>query len=215
MDRLTFLGALAGLATLALGTPGAAAQESGGIALSPEVFKTNNAQGQVLDHVLARAQQLQQLRLLNLPGGGAVTSSNLANPAAAAPSTDPQSLGAARTDILSLASTLRARAQQPPDPVYQQIFQEQYVDNSKNLLINAPNSSVSIGSNNVVSQQVSTSTAVSPTGNAAATAGVNTASSSGTNKNATNQAATSAAMSMGGAAQAVAINSNSASRLVP
>ena len=72
MDRLSVLGLVAGLASLAFGASSACSQESGGVVLSPEVFKANNAQGQVLDHVLARAQQMQQLRLLNLPGGGAV-----------------------------------------------------------------------------------------------------------------------------------------------
>lgn len=220
MDRRSILGFVAGLAGLAVGASGAWAQESGGVALSPEVFKANNAQGQVLDHVLARAQQLQQLRLLNLPGGGAVASSNLANPVSAAPSSDPQSLGAARSDSLGLASVLRARAQKPPSPVFQDILQQQFVDNSQNLMVNAPNSSVSIGSNNVVSQRVSTSTAVSPTGNATASAGVNTASghparTKSRTGSSVNQTATSTATSSGGTAQAVAINSEITQRAIP
>jgi hypothetical protein len=216
MDRLSILGMAAGLMSLILGASSARAQESGGIALSPAVFKANNAQGQVLDHVLARAQQLQQLRLLNLPGGGAGPSSNLANPASAAPGSDPQSLDAARSESLALASTLRARAQNPPNPVLQEILQQQFVDNSHNMMINAPNSSVSIGSNNIVSQRVSTSTAVSPTGNATAASGVRTASARpGTNKSGVSQTATSTAKSAGGTAQAVAIDTDVSQRPTP
>jgi hypothetical protein len=216
MDRLSILGLIAGLASLAVGASSTWAQESGGVALSPEVFKANNAQGQVLDHVLARAQQLQQLRLLNLPGGGAVTSSNLANPASAVPGSDPQSLSAGGSDALALASVLRARAQKPVNPIFQEILQQQFVDNSRNLMVNAPNSSVSVGSNNIVSQHVTTSTATSPTGNATASAGVGTARRhSGTKQNSVNQTATSTATSTGGTAQAVAINTDVSPRATP
>jgi hypothetical protein len=216
MDRLSILGLIAGLASLAVGASSTWAQESGGVALSPEVFKANNAQGQVLDHVLARAQQLQQLRLLNLPGGGAVTSSNLANPASAVPGSDPQSLSAGGSDALALASVLRARAQKPVNPIFQEILQQQFVDNSRNLMVNAPNSSVTVGSNNIVSQHVTTSTATSPTGNATASAGVGTARRhSGTKQNSVNQTATSTATSTGGTAQAVAINTDVSPRATP
>ena len=216
MDRLSVLGLVAGLASLAFGASSACSQELGGVVLSPEVFKANNAQGQVLDHVLARAQQMQQLRLLNLPGGGAVPSSNPANPASAAPSSDPQSLDAARSDSLALASVLRARAQKPPNPVFQEILQQQFVDNSHNMLLNAPNSSVSIGNNNIVSQQVTTSTAVSPTGNATASAGVRTASTRPAKKKSNvNQTATSTATSIGGTAQAVALDTDISQRGTP
>jgi hypothetical protein len=216
MDRLSILGLIAGLAGFAVGASSAWAQESGGVALSPEVFKANNAQGQVLDHVLARAQQLQQLRLLNLPGGGVVTSSNLANPASAVPGSDPQSLSAGGSDALALASVLRARAQKPVNPIFQEILQQQFVDNSRNLMVNAPNSSVTVGSNNIVSQHVTTSTATSPTGNATASAGVGTARRhSGTKQNSVNQTATSTATSTGGTAQAVAINTDVSPRATP
>jgi hypothetical protein len=214
MDRPTIRGLIAGLASLALGASSAWAQDSGGVALSPEVFKANNAQGQVLDHVLARAQQLQQLRLLNLPGGGAVTSSNLANPASAAPSNDPQSLGAARSDSLALASVLRARTQKSVNPIFQEILQQQFVDNSQNLVVKAPNSSVTVGSNNIVSQHVSSSTAVSPAGNATASAGVRTGTKHSGSSTGTKQSANSTASSTGGTAQAVAINTDIAQRAV-
>jgi hypothetical protein len=208
MSRLAILGLVAGLASLALSINAATAQESGGVALSPEVLQTQNAQGQVLDHVLARVQQLQQLRLLGL-NGGAVASSNLANPAIAAPN-GGQSTPLGAGDALSLASTLRQRALQNSDPGFvQNVYQQQLVDNSQSLTVNAPNSSVVLGSNNIVKQQVTTSTAISPTGNATASAGVaNGAAHHGTGKNKaqTNQTATSSATSVGGTAQAVAIN---------
>jgi hypothetical protein len=212
MDRRSILCLVAGLASLAFGASSVWAQESGGITLAPEVFKANNAQGQVLDHALARAQQLQQLRLLNLPGGGAVTSSNLANPA----SGDQQSLGSPGSDALALASVLRARAQKPPNPVFQEILQQQFVDNSRNMLLNAPNSSISVGSNNTVSQHVTSSTAVSPTGNATASAGASTASRhKGTKQSGVAQTASSTATSTGGSAQAVAINTDVTPRATP
>src|SRR5579862_4048248 len=177
MSRLAILGTVASLATLVLNLGVACAQESGGVALAPEVLQAQNAQGQVLDHVLARVQQLQQLRLLGL--NGAVASSNLANPAIASPNNGTQApLGAA--GALSLAQTMQQRAAQSSDPAYQQqivqnVYQQQLVDNSQSLTVNAPNSSVAIGSNNIVKQQVTTSTAISPSGNATASAGVNNA----------------------------------------
>jgi hypothetical protein len=215
MPRLSTLGILVGLFAVTLGAATASAQESGGVALSPEALKADNAQGQVLDHVLARAQQLQQLRLLNLTGGTTI-SSNLANPAAALATSDPQALGA-RTDALSLANALRQRAIKTNGPIFQQQFVENYqlTDNSQSLTVNAPNSSVAIGNNNLVRQQVSTSTAVSPTGNATASAGVgNTGDRHGKGKDKTNssQTATSDATSVGGTAQAVAINTDISSR---
>jgi hypothetical protein len=195
------LSILAGLAALSFGATFASAQEAGGVMLSPEVMQADNAQGRVLDHVFARAQQLQQLRLLNLTGG-VVGSSNLANPGVT--NGDPQTLGAGQTDPLSLASAMRQRGVRPSDPSFQQI-----VNNSQSLTLNAPNSSVNIGDNNIVRQQVSTSTAISPTGNASASAGAakpKGRSREGKDKTKSNQTATSDATSVGGTAQAVAIN---------
>ena len=115
-----------------------------------------------------------------------------------------------------LVSVLRARAQKPVNPIFQEILQQQFVDNSRNLMVNAPNSSVTVGSNNIVSQHVTTSTATSPTGNATASAGVGTARRhSGTKQNSVNQTATSTATSTGGTAQAVAINTDVSPRATP
>jgi hypothetical protein len=203
MPRLAIL---ASLAALALGAAAASAQESGGVALTPEVLATENAQGRVLDHVLARAQQLQQLRLLNLSGGAAV-SSNLANPAFAPPNGDPQALGTGQADPLALASALRRRATKTRDSG----FQQQIIDNSQSLTVNAYDSPVNIGNNNVVKQQVSTSTAISANGNATASAGASNTSDRhglGKGKMKPGQTAVSnAANQGGGTAQAVAINS--------
>jgi hypothetical protein len=223
MPRLPLLAILAGFAALTCGGAVTSAQESGGVVLTPEAFKADNAQGQVLDHVLARAQQIQQLRLLNLTGGSG-TSSNLANPAAASSNSDPLAIGAARSDALSLASALRQRAIKTNGPIFQQQLVENYqlTDNSRftdnSLTVNAPNSSVSVGSNNVVRQQVSTSTATSPTGSATASAGVTTPGNhhgkgkGKTSAGQTSQTATSEATSAGGTAQAVAINTDITSR---
>jgi hypothetical protein len=211
MPRLAIL---ASLAALALGAAAASAQESGGVALTPEVLATENAQGRVLDHVLARAQQLQQLRLLNLSGGAAV-SSNLANPAFAPPNGDPQALGTGQADTLALASALRRRAAKTRDSGFQQQIidnsQSLTVNNSQSLTVNAHDSPVNIGNNNVVKQQVSTSTAISANGNATASAGAsNTSNRLGLGKGKTKPgqtAVSNAANQGGGAAQAVAINS--------
>jgi hypothetical protein len=204
MPRLAFL---ASLAALAMGAAAASAQESGGVALTPEVFATENAQGQVLDHVLARAQQLQQLRVLNL-SGGAVASSNLANPAFTPPNGDPQAIGAGQAGALALAAALRRRAARASDPA----FQQQIINNTQSLTVNASNSPVTIGDNNVVKQQVTSSTATTTNGNATATAGASNTSyrhGEGKGKAKSGQTAVSNAASLGGGtAQAVAINSD-------
>jgi hypothetical protein len=197
---------LASLAALALGAAAASAQESGGVALAPEALATENAQGRVLDHVLARAQQIQQLRLLNL-SGGVVASSNLANPAFTPPNGDPQATGAGQADALALAASLRRRAARTSDPA----FQQQIVNNTQSLTVNAYDSPVNIGDNNVVKQQVTTSTAITSNGNATATAGAsntNDRHGDGKGKTKSGQTAVSNAASLGGGtAQAVAINS--------
>jgi hypothetical protein len=203
MPRLAIL---ASLAALTLGAAAASAQESGGVALAPEVIATENAQGRVLDHVLARAQQLQQLRVLNL-SGGAVASSNLANPAFAPPNGDPQAIGGGYADALALAAALRRRAARTSDAA----FQQQIINNTQSLTVNASNSAVTIGDNNVVKQQVTSSTAITTNGNATASAGASSSSNrhgEEKGKGKSRQTAVSNAASLGGgSAQAVAINS--------
>jgi hypothetical protein len=194
---------LASLAALVMGAAAASAQESGGVALTPEVLATENAQGRVLDHVLARAQQLQQLRLLNL-SGGAVASSNLDNPAFAPPNGGSQVIGAGPADALALAAALRQRAARTSDLA----FQQQIINNTQSLTVNASNSPVTIGDNNVVKQQVTSSTAITTNGNATASAGANSNGDRPKGKTKSGQTALSNAASLGGGtAQAVAINS--------
>ena len=200
---------LAGIAALALGAATASAQEMGGVTLAPEIMAADNAQGRVLDHVLARAQQLQQLRLLS---GGPAASSNLANPAngGAAAAT-----GANADSALALASAMRQRAAQSSDPGVQQVFQQQIIDNSQSLTVNNPltvnavNSPVVLGNNNVVKQQVTSSTAITTNGNATASAGASSTNGgppAKARKGKSGQLALSSAQSLGGAAHAVASN---------
>jgi len=199
---------LAGLAALALGAATASAQEMGGVTLAPEVMAADNAQGRVLDHVLARAQALQQLRLLS---GAAAASSNLANPA----NGGAAATGANADSALALASAMRQRATQSSDAGVQQIFQQQFVDNSQSLTVNNPltvnavNSPVVLGNHNVVKQQVTSSTAITTNGNATASAGAtstNGGPAAKARKGKSGQLALSNAQSLGGAAHAVASN---------
>jgi hypothetical protein len=221
---------LASVAALLLGVAAASAQDSGGVVLTPEIMGMDNAQGKVLDHVLGRLQQLQQLRQQNL-SGGAVTSSNAANPAnAAPPNTAPQAAGNAGGG-LSLASILRRQALAASDPPVQ-VFnttealtvnnsltvnksQSLTVNKSHTLAIDAHDSPVTIGNDNIVRQQVTSSTASSVNGPATATAAASSgAGSKGDRRRApansasTTQSAVSTAISQGGTAHAAAINSD-------
>jgi hypothetical protein len=203
---------LAGLAALALGAATASAQDMGGVTLAPEIMAMDNAQGRVLDHVLARTQQLQQLRLLS---GTPAISSNLANPAFAPPNGGPTATGTSPDSALALASALRQRAAQSSDPGGQAIFQQQIVNNSQSLTVNNPltvnatDSPVVLGNNNVVKQQVTSSTAITTNGNATASAGASSTNGGPapkTRKGKSGQIALSNAASLGGAAHAVASN---------
>jgi|SRR5579883_613485 len=203
MLRFTTAAGLAAL-MLAIGMTSARAQESGGIELAPQVLADENAQGKVLEHVLGRLQQVQQLRLVN--PSGAPTGSNLANTASSVG--DPQATGTTPADALSQASTLRRHASAAS-------FQQQIINNSQSLTVNAYESPVSIGSNNTVTQQVTSSTAVSANGPATASAGAVSPQSHGQEKRrrpsggTTVQDATSNASSQnGGVAHAVAINTD-------
>ncbi len=214
MPRLAIL---ASLAALALGTAAASAQETGGVALTPEVMATDNAQGRVLDHVLARAQAFQQLRLLS---AATPTSSNLANPGVSASNSGTQPIGPTPDQALALASALSQRAQMASNPALQQ----QIINNTQSLSIsntsqsltvnnpltvNALNSPVVLGNNNVVKQQVTSSTAITTNGNATASAGASSTSGAGggSRKAKSGQNALSSATSLGGGvSHAVAIN---------
>lgn len=190
---------LAGLAAIALGTTAAVAQEAGGLELSPEVRSTPNAQEQVLNHVFGRLQQFQQLRQLNAAAATPGTAS-----AAVAASGGAPDATTARQQSLSAAQQFAARrlAQQqlqlqqaalntPPQPV---------------TVVNAYDSPVTIGNNNIVRQQVANSTTIGG-GTAQSSIGGNRASAQANTGSAT-QSASSSATSIGGNASATAINSN-------
>lgn len=212
---------LAGLAVFIVGAAGASAQETGGVALSPEVMATPNAQGKVLDHVLARAQALQQLRALSQ---GTASSSNLASPAnpAAATSGTPQVLANAG-NVLALAQSLRNGLSNSGAPVVQQEFVSTTQNTTQNttqsltinnpLTVNALGSPVVLGNNNVVKQQVTNSTAITSNGNATAVAGaVIGGQPVRSGRKGASQTALSAATSFGGAAQATSSNTEIGAR---
>ncbi|HJT08258.1 MAG TPA: hypothetical protein VJ747_15100 [Stellaceae bacterium] len=189
---------LAGLATIALGTAVASAQDAGGIELSPQVRNTPNAQEQVLSHVFGQLQQFQQLRQLS----AAAATPGTAAAAAAAGGGTPDAT-TARQQSLSAAQQFTARrlAQQqlqlqqaalnaPPQPV---------------TVVNAYDSPVAIGNNNIVRQQVANSTTIGG-GTAQSSIGGKRASAQADSGSAT-QSASSSATSIGGNANATAINS--------
>lgn len=164
---LRFAPAIALLLPL-LGITAASAQETGGVALTPQVLDNQNATASVLDHVLGRAQAFQQLRALGLTGG-APTSSNAANPANAAAATQGAGTGSPNTagglpGAAFVAGFFQGRAVNTT--VLQQEInntQQSFAltnNNSQSLTVNASNSPVTIGNGNIVRQQVSSSTAI-------------------------------------------------------
>lgn len=192
---------LAGLAAIALSTAAASAQEAGGLALSPEVRNTPNAQEQVLNHVFGRLQLAQQMRQIN----AAAASPGTPAAAAAAGGDTPdattarqQALGAAQQFAGRRLARQQLELQQaalnaPPQPV---------------TVVNAFDGPVAIGNNNNVHQQVANSTTIGG-GTAQSSIGGNRASAR-SNSGSTTQSASSSAASIGGNASATAINSNAA-----
>ena len=189
-----------GLAAIALSTAAASAQEAGGITLSQEVLNTPNAQEQVLNHVFGRMQQIQQLRQITAaaaaPGtagsAAAVTGSGTPD----ATTARQQALGAAQQFAARRLAQQQLQAQQaalnaPPQPV---------------TVVNAYESPVTIGNNNIVRQQVANSTTIGG-GTAQSSIGGNRANAQANSGSAT-QSASSNATSIGGNASATAINSN-------
>lgn len=191
---------LAGLAAIALGSAAASAQEAGGIALSQEVLNTPNAQEQVLNHVFGRLQQIQQLRQIN--AAAAVPGTAFSAAAASGGGTPDhmtsrqQALGAAQQFAARRLARQQLELQQaalnaPPQPV---------------TVVNAVDSPVTIGNNNIVRQQVANSTTIGG-GTAQSSIGGNRASAQSNSGSAT-QSASSSATSIGGNASATAINSS-------
>jgi hypothetical protein len=189
---------LSGLATIALSAAAASAQEAGGLTLSKEVLNTPNVQEQVLNHVFGRLQQVQQLRQINAaaasPGTAAATAAGGGTPDAA--TSRQQALGAAQQFAARRLAQQQLQLQQaalnaPPQPV---------------TVVNAFDSPVTIGNNNIVHQQVANSTTIGG-GTAQSSIGGNRANAQANSGSAT-QSASSNATSIGGNANATAINSN-------
>lgn len=182
---------LSAVAALALSTAAASAQDAGGVVLSPQIMNTPNAQGQVVDHVMGRLQQMQQLRAA-MAGSGS-------NGSAALTVANRPDAATARQNTMAVAQQLMQRrmaqrlAQQEA-----QMQQDALMNAPPPVVVNAYDSPVAIGNNNVVRQQVATSTSIG--GNAQASAQSNTAS--------TSQSAGSNAVSSGGTAHAAAVNSS-------
>lgn len=210
MSRLLVI---ASFAALVLGCGAASAQETGGVALAPEILQMEDAQGRVLDHVLGRLQQLQQLRLLSLSGGGTVIG-NAPRPVFVPATTDAPARSGGFDATLSLARSLRAQA----SPAGVAVASQQIFNSSQSLTVNAYESPVSIGNNNLVNQQVASSTAVSGNGNASASVkatnpGGGPGQGLGKPVSPASQSAVSNATSRGGGvAHAVSINNEVASR---
>ncbi len=186
---------LSGLAALALGAASASAQDAGGVRLAPEAFTTENAQGRVVDHVFGRLQQAQQLRALAATAGPTKTGKP-DDPSIDRQAVSQQAIAQSRGDAGFLAGFYRGQAMaasRAPRPKMVDV-----PDMPQPLIVNAYESPVTIGSNNVVQQQVTTSTSIG--GNATAVSQANGA--------ATAQSAASNAASTGGTAHAVAANGN-------
>lgn len=184
---------LSGIAALAMSTAVASAQEAGGLRLSDQAMNSPDAQGRVLDHVMGRLQQHQQLRSVMAGNGGggngsaALTVANRPDPATA------------RQNTMNVAQQLMQRrmaerlARQEA-----QMQQDALMNAPPPVVVNAYDSPVAIGSNNVVNQTVASSTSI----------GGNAQASAQSNGGSTSQSATSNAVSVGGTARATAINSS-------
>jgi hypothetical protein len=169
MVRPTFLFAVFLQYALTLATTPAAAQQSGGEALAPEVLSTPGAAEIVRERVFNRLQvfqTLQAIRGAGLQGAAAAvtTDPNAANPALDRSAVNQQAVARVpqRGDAGFLAgfsggaplapSRIRPPPAEPAAPIF--------VDRSKTLVVNAFGSPVSIGNGNVVEQQVVNSTAI-------------------------------------------------------
>jgi hypothetical protein len=188
-----------GLAAIALSTAAASAQEAGGITLSQEVLNTPNAQEQVLNHVFGRIQQIQQLRQIT----AAAAAPGTANSAAAVTGSGTPDATTARQQALGAAQQFAARRL-----AQQQLQAQQAALNAPQpvTVVNAYESPVTIGNNNIVRQQVANSTTIGG-GTAQSSIGGNRANAQANSGSAT-QSASSNATSIGGNASATAINSN-------
>ena len=169
----------------------AAAQQSGGEALAPEVLNTPGAAEILRERAFARVQSLQSLQALRAAGSSSLGFPGAA-PAAAAPSDpnggdplrlersavnqeavaripsrggDPGFLAGFTAGQARAASRIRA-----PSFAGDAFGEPVVVNQSQTLVVNAQGSPVSIGNNNIVQQQVANSTAISTGGGAPASA---------------------------------------------
>jgi hypothetical protein len=200
---------LSGLAALILNGATATAQEAGGVRLTPEILNTENVQGRVVDHVFGRLQQVQQLRALSALAGP-TTGAKAEHPSVDRQAVSQEMIGRNRGDAGFLAGFARGKAlaaSRTPQP--------QVADTPQSLIVNAYDSPVSIGNNNIVQQQVTSSTAIGGTATAVAPAnGAVDQQGRGQGKSQaggafTTQSAVSNAVSVdGGVAHSVAVNNN-------
>jgi hypothetical protein len=220
MVRLAFLSALTALA-LSVTAPPASAQQMGGESLAPEVLNTPGAAEAIRDRVFSRLQMLQVMQSFR---AGGVSS-------AAGASGNPNVVNSS-LDRSSINQEMLARIPPRGGRVRPQMAESQptFIDQSQTVVLNTAGGPVNVGNDNIVQQQVSTSTAISNgAGGAArstASAGSDTAGhgsghgsghGGGRGKatggaGATSQSATSTAVSVGGTAVATASNSNVVSR---
>lgn len=187
---------------LALASVPAAAQQSGGETLAPEVLNTPGAAEIVVERAVARLQLFQSLQAIR--GGGLQSGTAVASPSAANAGPDRSAVNQqavanvpTRGDAGFLAgfSGGRALASSRASPRFAETARPTIIDQSKRLVINAVGSPISIGNGNIVQQQVANSTAIGAgaSANASARNGVDHSPSGGT---AHKQSATSSAVNL-------------------
>jgi hypothetical protein len=193
--------------TLTLATIPAAAQQSGGETLSPEVLNTPGAAEIIRERAFTRLQVFQSLQAIRSAGlqgtatAAVPTDPNAANPAADRSAVNQQAVARipSRGDAGFLAGFSGGAALAPsrvrPPPA--EIVAPTFVDRSKTLVVNAFGSPVSIGNGNIVQQQVANSTAISVGAPASATAVTDNAAGRGGPGAGRSQSATSTAKSLG------------------
>ena len=179
MVRPAFLFAMIVQYTLMFATIPAAAQQSGGETLSPEVLNTPGAAEIIRERAFTRLQVFETLQAIRGAGlQGATTSvptdPNAVNPAADRSAVNQQAVARIpqRGDPGFLAGFSGGLALAPSRarPPAAEIVAPTFIDRSKTLVVNAFGSPVSIGNGNVVQQQVANSTAISVGAPASATA---------------------------------------------
>jgi hypothetical protein len=185
MPRRLLLAALVFALARALTPVPAAAQQSGGEALAPEVLSTPGAAEMIRERALVRLQLIQQVQQLRAPVIAPASDPNGVNPSLDRSSLNQQTLARvpSRGDAGFLAGFAGGQplAASRARPV---TVAPTLIDQSHTLVLTAVGSPVSIGNGNLVQQQVANSTAL---GGGVATA--STVSSGGKPAGATQQTA--------------------------